>query len=100
MFSVMGGEMIAMAAGEAKDPWRDVPIVMSFVYLVPLSLYPLAMLAGGSNVNYADPNLPKLWRSSTTLSKSPFVIAVESVAINGLPKALNLFFIISAYTAA
>lgn len=100
MFSVMGGEMIAMTAGEASHPWRDVPVVMSFVYLVPLSLYPLAMLAAGSNVNYANPDLPKLWAVSNSISKSPFVIAAESTALHGLPKALNLFFIISAYTAA
>jgi len=59
MFSVKGGEIVAMTAGEAKDPWRDVPLAMSFVYIVPLSLYPLTLLAAGANVNYADPGLPR-----------------------------------------
>ena len=93
--------MVAMTAGEAKEPWKDVPVVMSFVYLVPLSLYPFVLFSAGANVNYADPNLPKMWaRGTGALYKSPFVIAAESSALHGLPKVLNLFFIISAYTAA
>lgn len=90
-----------MTAGEAKDPWRDVPLAMSFVYIVPLSLYPLTLLAAGSNVNFADPNLPRLWAMKKGgMSLSPFVIAVQNSSLHGLPKALNFFFMISAYTAA
>lgn len=90
-----------MTAGEAKRPWKDVPAVMSFVYVVPLSIYPLIMLSAGANVNFADPHLPHLWaRGGETMSRSPFVIAVQEASFKGLPKALNLFFIISAYTAA
>jgi amino acid permease len=101
MFSCTGGEMVAMAAGEAKDPWQDIPIVMSFVYLVPLSLYPITMLSAGANINYANPNLPLMWaKVKGRESLSPFVIAVQETSLHGLPKALNLFFIISAYTAA
>ena len=89
-----------MTAGEAKEPWRDVPAATSFAYLVPLSLYPLILLSGSANINFADPDLPKLWsRGSGALSQSPFVIAAQTSALHGLPKALNLFFIISAYTA-
>jgi amino acid transporter len=101
MFSCMGGEMVAMTAGEAKRPYKDIPIVMSFVYVVPLSLYPLMMLSAGANVNYADPDLPKLWSAGIgNLPRSPFVIAVEHSSLHGLPVALNLFFVISGYTAA
>jgi amino acid transporter len=97
----MGGEMVAMTAGEAKRPYKDIPIVMSFVYVVPLSLYPLMMLSAGANVNYADPDLPKLWSAGIgNLPRSPFVIAVEHSSLHGLPVALNLFFVISGYTAA
>ncbi|KAF2657272.1 hypothetical protein K491DRAFT_677429 [Lophiostoma macrostomum CBS 122681] len=101
MFSCMGGEMVAMTAGEAKAPYKDIPIVMSFVYVVPLSLYPLMMLSAGTNVNYADPDLPKLWSAGVgSIPKSPFVIAIEHSSLHGLPVALNLFFVISGYTAA
>ncbi|KAF2875146.1 amino acid permease-domain-containing protein [Massariosphaeria phaeospora] len=101
MFSCMGGEMVAMTAGEAKEPWRDIPISMSFVYVIPLSLYPFVMMAGGANVNYADPHLYKMWaRGTGDLSLSPFVIAAQSSSLHALPRVLNVFFIISAYTAA
>ncbi|KAH8589041.1 hypothetical protein B0O99DRAFT_664761 [Bisporella sp. PMI_857] len=82
IFSCKGGEI------------RDVPLAMSFVYIVPLSLYPLIPLSTGSNVNYADPHLPRLW------AKGKGGIALSPSALQGLPKALNLLFIISAYTAA
>lgn len=101
MFSCLGADLVAMTAGEARDPWRDIPVTMSIVYLVPLSIYPFAMLAGGANVNFADPSLPRIWAKSRGASaKSPFVIAAETSSLRGLPKALNIFFIVSAYTTA
>ncbi|KAL5438880.1 hypothetical protein PMIN05_005597 [Paraphaeosphaeria minitans] len=100
MFSCFGGETIAMTAGEAKDAFRDVPVVMSFVYIVPLSLYPLVLISAGANVNYADPDLPVMWTQGSGGGLSPFVVAVQTSAIVGVAKALHFFFIISAYTAA
>lgn len=101
MFSCYGGEIIAMTAGESKEPFKDVPVVMSFVYIVPLSLLPLTLMSAAANVNYADPSLPVIWSpGSGSADLSPFVVAVQTSAISGVAKALNLFFIISAYTAA
>ncbi|KAJ4363567.1 hypothetical protein N0V83_009863 [Neocucurbitaria cava] len=100
MFSCLGADLVAMTAGEAKNPWKDVPITMSFVYLVPLSIYPFAMLAAGANVNYANPKLSQIWARGGGATKSPFVIAAEESSLHALPKVLNAFFIISAYTTA
>jgi len=101
MFSCIGGEVIAMTAGEAREPFKDVPIVMSFVYLVPLSLYPLTLMSAAANVNYTDRSLPLVWNAGAeTVELSPFIIAIQTSAISGLAKALQLFFIISSYTAA
>ncbi|KAF2831684.1 hypothetical protein CC86DRAFT_431605, partial [Ophiobolus disseminans] len=100
MLSCFGADIVAMTAGEAKHPWKDVPLSMPFVYLVPLSIYPFVMLAGGANVNYADPNLPKMWARGSGMTKSPFVIAAEGSSLHALPKVLNAFFILSAYTTA
>lgn len=99
MFSCMGGEIIIMTAGEAQEPWTDIPAVTSFVYAIPLSLYPLVLLSAGANVNYADPNLAKVW-GPANVYQSPFVTAVQHSSLHGLPYALNFFFVISAYTAA
>jgi amino acid transporter len=95
----MGGDLVIMAAGEAKNPWEDVPAVTSFVYLIPLSLYPFVLFAAGANVNYSDPGLPHPW-GRATISQSPFVIAVQSSSLHGLSYLLNVLFLISAYTAA
>ncbi|KAF1847508.1 uncharacterized protein K460DRAFT_392847 [Cucurbitaria berberidis CBS 394.84] len=100
IFSCLGADLVAMTAGEARNPWKDIPVTMSFVYLVPLSLYPFAMLAGGANVNYADPSLSKVWARSRGATKSPFVIAAEESSLDALPNVLNAFFIVSAYTTA
>jgi amino acid transporter len=100
MFSCYGADVVAMTAGEAKNPWKDVPITMSFVYIVPLSIYPFVMLAPGSNVNYADPKLAKIWARGGSFTHSPFVIAAEESSLQALPKALNALFILSAYTTA
>lgn len=101
MFSCYGGEIIAMTAGESKEPFKDVPVVMSFVYIVPLTLLPLALISAGANVNYTDDRLPVIWSpGSRSAHLSPFVVAVETSALSGVAKALHLFFIISAYTAA
>jgi amino acid transporter len=100
MFSCYGADLVAMTAGEAKYPWKDVPITMSFVYIVPLSIYPFAMLAAGSNVNYADPKLAQIWARGGSITRSPFVIAAEESSLQALPKALNALFILSAYTTA
>ncbi|KAF1964189.1 amino acid transporter [Bimuria novae-zelandiae CBS 107.79] len=99
MFSCYGQEIIAMTAGEAREPFKDVPVVMSFVYLVPLTLMPLTLISAAANVNYTDPSLAFMW-SPKDGTLSPFVVAVQTSAIAGVAKALHLFFIVSAYTAA
>ncbi|KAI2488551.1 Amino acid transporter [Pyrenophora tritici-repentis] len=100
MFSCLGTDLVAMTAGEAKHPWKDIPITMSFVYLVPLTMYPFAMFAAGANVNYANPNLSKMWAKSNISTRSPFIVAAEESSLTALPKVLNAFFIVSAYTTA
>jgi len=98
IFACMGGEQVIMTAGEAKHPWLDLPVVTSFAYLVPIILYPFAILAVGANVNYFDPNLAHPWARASP-SQSPFVVAVQTTSFHGLPQVLNFFFIVSAYTA-
>ncbi|KAF1961896.1 hypothetical protein CC80DRAFT_463405 [Byssothecium circinans] len=101
IFSCFGGEMVTMTAGESREPWRDVPVVMSFVYLVPLSLYPFVLMSAAANVNYADRSLPTIWEAgSDSMTISPFIVAIQSSSLRSLSRMLHLFFIISAYTAA
>ncbi|CAN9234018.1 hypothetical protein AA0121_g4230 [Alternaria tenuissima] len=99
MFSY-GTDLVAMTAGEAKNPWKDVPATMTFVYVIPVIMYPFAMFAAGSNVNYRDPDLSQLWTKGSGPTRSPFVIAAEHTSLHALPKVLNALFILSAYTTA
>lgn len=99
IFACMGGDQVIMTAGEAADPWNDLPAVTSFVYLIPLSLYPIATFTAGANVNYGAPDLSHPWGRTNT-SLSPFIIAVRTTSLHGLYYALNFFFMICAYTAA
>ncbi|CAN9289579.1 unnamed protein product [Alternaria alternata] len=99
MFS-FGTDLVAMTAGEAKNPWKDVPATMTFVYVIPVIMYPFAMFAAGSNVNYLDPKLSQLWTRGSGPTRSPFVIAAEDSSLHALPKVLNALFILSAYTTA
>ena len=100
LFSCTAGEMIAMTAGEAKEPWKDVPVVISFVYIIQLCIIPFVLMSGAANVNYADPRLATVWGAgSGKMTLSPFIVAVQTSAIAGIAKALNVFFIITAYTA-
>ena len=100
MFACLGTDLVAMTAGEAKHPWKDIPITMSFVYIVPLTMYPFAMFAAGANINYANPNLAKTWAKGNISTRSPFILAAEESSLQALPKVLNALFIMSAYTTA
>ncbi|CAN9423801.1 unnamed protein product [Alternaria alternata] len=99
MFSY-GTDLVAMTAGEAKNPWKDVPATMTFVYVIPVIMYPFAMFAAGSNVNYRDRDLSQLWTKGSGPTRSPFVIAAEHTLLHALPRVLNALFILSAYTTA
>ncbi|OCL08475.1 hypothetical protein AOQ84DRAFT_439560 [Glonium stellatum] len=101
MFACMGGDIVVVTAGEAKRPRNDLPPATRFMYWVPLSLYFIASLCVGFNINFADPDLFRAYSlKNTNSSHSPFIIVVKSTAIKILPNILNACFLISGYSAA
>ena len=110
MFQFMGGEMVLVTAAEAESPRRDLPIAARYMYLLPVSLYLVAIFLVGLCINYLDPRLlhphvdyyPTGSRLDgiTTGTRSPFVIVIQNAGISGLPGFLNAAFIFSALTAA
>ena len=104
MFSCMGGDMVIVAAGEAKFPRRDLPPVTRFMYLAPIGFYILAAFLVGLNINFMDPDLYHPWAKPAAdaphISHSPFIIALRHTSIKVLPKFINACILISAYTAA
>lgn len=98
----MGGDIVIVTAGEAKNPRRDLPPVTRFMYLVPIGFYILAAFLVGLNINFMDPDLCHPWAKPAPdgphISCSPFIIAVSHASIKFLPKFINGCILISAYT--
>jgi len=103
MSTLMGGDIVIVAAGEAKSPRKDLPQVVRFMYLAPIGCYIFASFLLGFNINYTEPDLFHPWANSqhnSNVSHSPFVIVLNYTSIKVLPTFLNGCFVFSAYTAA
>lgn len=102
MFQFMGGDIVLVTAAEARYPRRDLPKAAQFMYLLPVSIYIIAIILVGLNLNYLDPRLahPHVVGGLLTAKRSPFVIPIIDAGIPVLPGLLNACFIFSALTAA
>ncbi|KAJ7774222.1 amino acid permease [Mycena maculata] len=83
-FSYIGTEIVAIAAGEAKNPRRNLPKAIKRVYIRILLFYIGGVIIIGLLVpsNNASLNL-----ASGTAASSPFVIAIQRSGIKTLPSA-------------
>ncbi|KAI5120929.1 hypothetical protein M0805_002909 [Coniferiporia weirii] len=95
-FSYSGTEIVAIAAGEAKNPRRNILKAIRRVYIRVLLFY-----LGGTFVigTLVASNNPDLNLSSSTAAKSPFVIAIKAAGIKGLPHVINAALLTSAWSA-
>lgn len=96
-FAFGGVEQVAVAAGETKDPTRNIPKAIRRVFWRLLFFYALGSLAVGVLVPYDDSHL--LHGNSNT-AKSPWIIAVSNAGIPVLPDILNAVMITSAASSA
>lgn len=95
-FSYIGTEIVAIAAGEAKNPRRNIPRAINRVYVRILIFY----LGGTFIIGLICPsNEPDLHLQSGT-AKSPFVIAIKAAGIKALPSIINACLLTSAWSAA
>ncbi|KAK7465744.1 hypothetical protein VKT23_005716 [Stygiomarasmius scandens] len=81
-FSFIGTEIVAIAAGEAKNPRRNLPKAIRRVYIRILLFYIGGTIIIGWLVPYTD---DRLNLASGDAASSPFVIAIENAGIKGLP---------------
>ncbi|KAF8319959.1 putative general amino acid permease [Clavulina sp. PMI_390] len=95
-FSFIGTEIVAIAAGEAKNPRRNIPRAIKKVYIRILLFYILGTFIIGILV---PSNNPDLGAQSNAFS-SPFVIAIRRAGIKGLPSVINAALLTSAWSAA
>ncbi|KAI0801327.1 amino acid permease [Fomes fomentarius] len=96
-FSFIGTEIVAIAAGEAKNPRRNLPKAIKRVYIRILLFY----ISGVTVIGLLVPsNDPGLHLTTSDAAKSPFVIAIKRAGISGLPSVINAALLTSAWSAA
>ncbi|KAF8973746.1 amino acid permease [Flammula alnicola] len=98
-FSFVGTEIVAIAAGEAKNPRRNLPKAIKRVSVRILLFYILGTSVIGLLVPSNDARL-NLKETKGTAAASPFVIALERAGIKSLPSIINACLITSASSAA
>ncbi|KIK04264.1 hypothetical protein K443DRAFT_424867 [Laccaria amethystina LaAM-08-1] len=96
-FSFIGTEIVAIAAGEAKNPRRNLPKAIKRVYIRILLFYILGTTIIGLLV---PSNSSGLALSGGTAASSPFVIAIKRSGIKALPSIINACLLTSAWSAA
>lgn len=96
-FSFIGTEIVAVTVGEAENPRRNVPKAIRRIFWRILIFYVIGIFVIGLNVPYNSPAL--LNNSGTNASASPFVIAIRTAGIKGLPSLINAVILIAAWSA-
>lgn len=100
-FSYGGVEMVAVAAGEAEDPRRNIPKAVRRVFWRILFFYVLGTLAIGVLVPYNDPSLlSAIANHEAGAAQSPWVIAIYRADIPVLPSIINAVILTSATSSA
>lgn len=95
-FSFLGTEIVALAAGEAENPRRNVPKAIRRVFYRILLFYIGGVIVIGWLVPYND---PRLLSAAGNATASPFVIAIDNAKIKALPSIINAVILISAFSA-
>lgn len=96
-FSYGGVEMVAVAAGEAENPRKNIPKAVRRVFWRILFFYVFGTLAIGVLVPYNDQNLLSAQASGAPgAAQSPWVIAIDRAGIKGLPHIINAVILTSA----
>ncbi|ORY73846.1 amino acid permease, partial [Leucosporidium creatinivorum] len=96
-FSFIGTEIVAIAAGEAKNPKKNLPKAIKRVYIRIIVFYILGTLIIGLLVASND---PRLNLGTNDAASSPFVIAIQNAGIPALPSIINAALLTSAWSAA
>ncbi|PPR01613.1 hypothetical protein CVT24_005764 [Panaeolus cyanescens] len=98
-FSYVGTEIVAVAAGEAKNPRRNLPKAIRRVYIRILLFYIGGTIIIGLLVPSNSDRLD-IRETAGTAGASPFVIAIERAGIKTLPSIINACLLTSAWSAA
>ncbi|GAC98154.1 amino acid transporter [Pseudozyma hubeiensis SY62] len=94
-FSMIGAEMLALAAAECRNPRRVLPICLRTVWIRIVFFYIVSVFMIGLIVPSNNPRLG----TESTAAASPFVIAMTTARIRVLPSIINAAIITSALSA-
>lgn len=94
-FSYLGTEIVALTAGEAENPRRNVPKAIRRTFFRILVFYVIGTFVMGLIVSPDDPNLT----NGSGVNASPWVIAIKNAGISGLPSVINTAVLLSAFSA-
>lgn len=95
-FSYIGTEIVAIAAGEAKNPRKNLPKAIKRVYIRILLFY----IGGTAIIGILVPSNNARLGTTANAASSPFVIAISQAGIKGLPSVINAALLTSAWSAA
>ncbi|CAI4617278.1 AKH_1a_G0033070.mRNA.1.CDS.1 [Saccharomyces cerevisiae] len=92
-FSFAGSELVGLAASESVEPRKSVPKAAKQVFWRITLFYILSLLMVGLLVPYNNKSL--IGASSVDAAASPFVIAIKTHGIKGLPSVINVVILIA-----
>jgi yeast amino acid transporter len=100
-FSYQGVELVAVAAGEAENPRKNIPKAVRRVFWRILLFYVLGSLAIGVLVASNDPHLLSAQAANSPgAAQSPWVIGITNAGIPVLPSIINAVILTSASSSA
>lgn len=100
-FSYGGVELVAVAAGEAENPRKNIPKAVRRVFWRILFFYVLGSLAIGVLVASNDPHLLSAQKAGAAgAARSPWVVGIQNAGIKVLPSIINAVILTSASSSA
>ncbi|GMM32431.1 hypothetical protein DAMA08_051760 [Martiniozyma asiatica (nom. inval.)] len=87
-FSFAGTELVGLASAETANPAKTLPTATKQVFWRITLFYLITLILIGCLLPYNDPRL--ISEFSSDASASPFVIAIQSGGIKGLPSVMNV----------
>ncbi|HGJ5858659.1 MAG TPA: amino acid permease [Arsenophonus nasoniae] len=96
-FSFQGTELIGIAAGESKDPGRNIPKAVRQVFWRILLFYVFAILVISLIIPYMDPRL--LRNDVGDISVSPFTLVFENAGLLSAAAVMNAVILTAVLSA-
>lgn len=96
-FSFQGTELVGIAAGESKDPDKDIPRAIRTVFVRIMLFYIGAIAIIGFLIPYTDPRL--LDSDVDNISVSPFTLVFENAGILAAATIMNAVILTSILSA-